>query len=113
MSNLGQRSAAGKLDPNNRVTPGGWVVTFPPEVLPADPAFECWHGAIIGPGGYFQLWIDNALYGVGENGAINEYAPPTAMYVIKGQTITLHWSILTGKAPQAWLYFRQPEVGRL
>jgi len=111
-SNLGVRSAYGVLSASNLVTPGAWVVTFPPAVLPASE-FECWHGAIRGPGGYFLVYLDDQLYGVGENGLINEYAPPTAMYVRQGQAITLHWSIATGTAPTAWLYFRQPEVGRL
>lgn len=111
--NLGHRSAVGTLSTQNRVASGAWLVTFSPQMLPADSDFEVWHGAIRGPGGYFLVYIDDSLFGVGENGLINEYAPPTPMYVRKGQTITLHWSIATGDAPQAWLYLRQPETGRL
>lgn len=113
MGDLGNLSAQGVLSTTNRVASGGWVITFVPSAMPYDSAFEVWHGAIRGPGGYFLVYIDDKLYGVGENGLINEYAPPVAMYVRKGQTITLHWSIATGTAPMAWLYFRQPEVGRI
>jgi len=116
VANLGDRSAVGAaptvLNPN-RVTTGAWIVTFPPEALPSDSDFEVWHGAVRGPGGYFMVYLDDKLYGVGENGLINEYAPPTAMYVRKGQTITFHWSIPTAPAPQVWIYLREPEVGRL
>lgn len=111
--NLGQRSAVGALSQANRVTPGGWVVTYTPEMMPSDSEFEVWHGMIIGPGGYFLVYIDDAGFGVGENGKINEYSPKTPMFVRKGQTITLNWSISTGAAPVCWLYFRQPEVGRV
>lgn len=113
--NLGMRSAIGALTTANRVTPGTnlWVVTFTPQSLAASPDFEVWHGAVRGPGGYFLLYLDDALYGVGENGLINEYAPPTPMYARDGQTISLHWSIGTGAAPNVWLYLRQPEVGRI
>lgn len=113
MSDLGQRSAIGALSPNNFIVPGAWVITFLPEMMPSEPVFEMWHGAVRGPGGYFLVYIDNALFGVGQNGLINEYTSPSAMYVRKGQTVTLNWSIATGTAPQAWLYFRQPEVGRV
>lgn len=113
MSDLGHRSAVGVLSPANLVTPGAWVVQFTPEMMPNESAFEIWHGAVRGPGGYFLVYIDNSLYGVGENGLINEYAPPTPMYVRKGQNVSLHWSISTPPAPQVWLYFRQPEVGRI
>lgn len=113
MSDLGFRSNVGKLLASNRVTAGAWVCTFPPEVLPSDAAFEVHHAAIRGPGGYFLVYIDDQLFGVGDNGLINEYAPAIPMYVRKGQSITLHWSIATGTAPQAWIYLRQPEVGRI
>lgn len=109
------RPGIGALTTNNRVTPGTnlWVVTFSPKDLSVSPDGEVWHGAVRGPGGYFLVYLDDALYGVGENGLINEYAPPTAMYFRDGQTISLHWSIGTGSAPQVWLYLRQPEVGKL
>lgn len=113
-NNLGVRSAIGATSTSNRVTSGAWVVTFRPDKLAAnEPEFEVWHGAIRGPGGYFLVYIDDQMYGVGENGLINEYAPPAAMWVRKGQEITFHWSISTGTAPQVWLYLRRPEVGRL
>lgn len=111
--NLGDRTATGRLSNTNRVTAGAWVITYTPEMLPAEAAFEVWHATIRGPGGYFLVYIDDKLYGVGENGLINEYAPAIPMYVRKGQTITFHWSIATGSAPQAWIYLRQPETGRI
>ncbi len=107
------RSAGGVLSAANKNVAGGWVVTFRPQDMPNDADYEVWHGAVRGPGGFFLLYVDDALYGIGENGLINEYAPPTAMFVRKGQTITLNWSIATGAAPQAWLYLRSPEIGRI
>lgn len=112
-ANLGHRYTVGALSALNKVTAGGWVAIFTPDDLPSESEFEMWHGAIRGPGGYFLTYIDDALYGVGENGRINEYSPSTAMLVRKGSTISLHWSIATGAAPTVWLYFRRPEVGRL
>lgn len=110
--NLGPAYAIGVLSAANKVTSGAWVVTFTPAILGTRQSdFEVWHGAIRGPGGYFLVYVDELLYGVGENGAINEYSPNIAMYIRSGQTITLHWSIATGTAPQAWLYLRQPESG--
>lgn len=111
--NLGFRSAEGVISASNYLTAGCWVVTFTPEEMPAEPEFEIWHGAIRGPGGYFLVYIDNAMFGVGQNGLINEYTPVQPMFIRKGQTVTLNWSISTGNAPRAWLYFRQPEVGRI
>lgn len=111
--NLGVRTRLGTLSTANRIASGNWVIEFRPQDLPADSDFEVWHGAIRGPGGYFLVYLDDSLYGVGENGLINEYAPDIAMYVRKGQAITLHWSTATGTAPQAWLYLREPEVGKL
>lgn len=112
--NLGQQVAVGALDVNNQVTPGTplWVVKFTPEMLPREMEFEVWHGAVRGPGGFFYVYIDNTFYGVGENGRINEYAPSIPMFVRRGQTISLHWSIASGTAPTATLYFRVPEVGK-
>lgn len=117
MGNLGHRTARGVLASGqivNRVTPGGWVITFPTQVLPSDIDFEVWHAVIRGPGGYFYTYLDDIAYGVGANGRINEYAPASsAMLVLKGQAITFHWSIASGVAPTAWIYLRTPEVGRV
>lgn len=116
MAYLGFRTAVGVATTQNKHTPGTslWVVTFLPQNLPSEAEYECWHGSIRGPGGLFLVYLDDALYGVGENGLINEYAPPGgAMFIRKGQTITLNWSIAAAPAPQAWLYFRTPEVGRI
>jgi hypothetical protein len=115
MSNLGQRAANGILTTNNFITPGTslWVITFKPSDLSVSPDAEVWHGAAKGPGGYFLVYLDDSLYGVGENGLVSEYAPTTAMYFRDGQTITAHWSIGTGTAPRMWLYLREPEVGRI
>ncbi len=112
MSDLGSRSAVGALSAANKITAGGWVVTFRTQDMPQSD-YEVWHGAAIGPGGYFLVYLDDTLFGVGENGRINEYAPPQAMYVRAGQSITLHWSIATGTAPQVTFRVREPEVGRL
>lgn len=111
--NLGPRTAIGVLSQDNRITPGGWVVTFPIELLPYAEKMEVWHGVAIGPGGYFRTFLDYTPYGVGANGKINEYAPSIPMYITRGQVITLHWSISTPPAPEVTLYFRTPEVGRI
>jgi hypothetical protein len=117
MSNLGHRTATGRLAVGtllNRVTAGGWVIEFPPQVLPSDSDYEVWHASIRGPGGYFLVYLDDIQYGVSANGRINEYAPASsAMYVRKGQAISLHWSIASGAAPNAWIFLREPEVGQL
>jgi hypothetical protein len=111
-SNLGNRQATGRLDPANKVTPGGWVVTFNPAEMPTTD-YEVYHGSAKGPGGYFHVYIDDTFYDVGENGLINAYDPAHAMYVRKGQTVSLHWSIATGTAPFVVLFLRVPEVGKL
>jgi hypothetical protein len=116
MGYLGVRPKSGVLSTKGYHTPGSnlWVIEWTPQELAGDADFEVWHGAIRGPGGNFLVYLDDALYGVAENGAINEYAPPGgAMYVRKGQTITFNWSIGTGNAPRAWIYLREPEVGRI
>lgn len=113
LSNLGSRYAQGALSGLNLVTPGAWVITFDPAEMVQQSDYEVWHGATRGPGGYFLVYLDDQLFGVGQNGLINEYAPTIPMYVRKGQVITMHWSIATGVAPRAWLYLRIPEVGKL
>jgi hypothetical protein len=96
----------------NPITAGAWVVRFPPEDLPRDINFEAYHGSAIGPGGFALVYLDNDLYGVLENGRYNEFSPNSAaMFVTKGQTIFLYWSIATGAAPKVWFYLRDPEVG--
>lgn len=109
MSYLGNRYAVGVLSGLNLVTPGAWVVTFGVDLMPQDADFEIYHGFARGPGGYFLSYIDNSGYGAAENGLINEYSPAQAMYVRKGQIVTLHWSIDTTPAPQVWFYLRTPK----
>jgi hypothetical protein len=111
-SNLGNRRAVGVASAQNRIVTNGWVVTFRPADMPLDADYEVWHGSATGPGGYFQVYIDDVLFDVGENGKINAYEPSIPMYVRKGQTISLHWSVTTGTAPVVVLFLRQPEVGR-
>lgn len=113
MAVLGVRYRTGALNPLNPIAAGNWSIEYRPQDLPADSDFEIYHGAVRGPGGYFLVYLDNSLYGVGENGLINEYAPDIPMYVRKGQSIWLHWSTATGTRPEAWLYPREPEVGKL
>lgn len=106
--NLGVRGPiVGVQLATNFYVPGAWVCTFTPEDLPSDQEFECYHGFVRGPGGTFLVYIENAGFGVGQNGTINEYAPSIPMRIRKGQTITLNWNIATGNPPVAWLYFRQ------
>lgn len=115
--NLGDRFAEGLIPSpaaNNLYVAGGWVVTFKPDNMPAAPSFEVWHGAVRGPGGTFLVYLDGVkFFDIGENGLINAYEPQQPMYVVKGQSIVFYWSIATGTAPKVWLYFREPEVGRI
>ena len=113
MADLGKLPGVGILNPANPVTPGAWTVTFPSQDLPNEN-FEVWHGYARGPGGYAEVWIDDAGFGILQSGRVNEYAPAgSAMFVRKGSTIFVHWSITTAPAPKVIFYFRQPEVGRL
>ena len=114
-NNLGVRSADGAKLNTNYVFTGGWVVTFKVDQMPAGE-YEVWHGMALGPGGFFIVYIDDNAFGVGENGLINEYAPPKAMKVRDGQLITINWSTaaampatLKYTAPKVWLYLQQPE----
>lgn len=114
MGDLGTRGPVeGVLTADNKFGPGTplWVVTFTPRILSATPDFEVWHASVFGPGGYFLMFRDDSLFSVGQNGLINVYDPNTAMYARDGQTISLHWSIGSGRAPKVWLYLREPEVG--
>jgi hypothetical protein len=114
MAILGKATATGVLSPNNKIAPGGWVVAFDPKDLPRDDDFEVYHGFASGPGGYAFVYLDTTPYDAIENGLFSSYSPHgAAMYVRKGQTITVHWSIATGGAPSVTLYLRQPEVGKL
>lgn len=116
MGNLGVRSAIGVASTQNLFTPGTslWVCTFGVNNLPRDQDFEIYHGSAEGPGGYFKVYLDQDFYGAGQNGIINEYNPRTAaMFVRKGQTITVVWSIGTGAAPTVRFWMRTPEVGRV
>jgi hypothetical protein len=109
---LGHKTETGALSAANKVTSGAWVVTFTPDVFgQGDIDFEVWHGAARGPGGYFETYLDETFYGVGENGRINEYTPSLPMFVRRGQTFSVHWSIATGTAPTVTLFLREPEVG--
>lgn len=115
MGYLGVRSANGALTTKNLFTPGTslWQITFKIEQMPQSD-YEVFHGAVRGPGGRFLVFIDDNQYGVGQNGGVNEYAPRgAAMYIRPAQVITLNWSIATGSAPKAWLYLREPEIGRI
>jgi len=102
----------GALSAANKILSGAWVISFTPDMLPRNDS-ECYHGAILGPGGYFVVYLDESLHSNGANGLINTYEPSIPMFVARGRTITMHWSTASTPAPQAWLYFRPPEVGRL
>lgn len=112
MGYLGPRSATGVLSAANRVAPGAWVITFSAQTFgQGDADFEIWHGVCRGPGGYFETYVDDTFFGVGENGSINEYAPTYPCFIRRGQSFSMHWSIATGTAPTATLFLREPEIG--
>lgn len=116
--NLGSRymrgALAGILEPNiNRVVSGAWLVRFPVDQLPSDPAYEVYHGSLRGPGGQVLVYINDKQWGVILNGRRSEYAPKIPMYVHKGEEISFHWTVTSGTAPQVWLWLRLPEVGRI
>lgn len=108
MTYLGDCQAEGVLSTANRVTSGAWVVTFTPEVFGQGEDFEVYRGAAEGPGGFFKTYMNGRLYGNGENGLINEFGPSSAMFVRRGSTFEMHWSIATGSAPLVVLYMRTP-----
>lgn len=109
MGYLGDAQAVGVLSADNLITPGAWVVVFTPEIFgKGDIDFEVYRGVAEGPGGYFKTYLGGKLYGTGENGRINEYAPTFPMFVRRGQQFTLHWSIATLPAPKVVLYMRTP-----
>jgi hypothetical protein len=116
MSNLGDTVANGVLSTQQLLKPGTplWVCTFEPKMLPRDQDFEIYHGSAIGPGGYFLVYLNDKLYGIGKNGILNEYSPRgSAMYVTKGSTVTVVWSIGTGVIPVVRYWMRTPEVGKI
>lgn len=107
---LGARTQTGVQSPANRIMPGAWVVEFVSGKDFRSEDVEVWHAAFIGPGGYVRVYIDHDLFGVAENGKINEYTPSIPMYVKKGQRITLHWSTDATPAPVVTLWLRTPAV---
>jgi hypothetical protein len=116
MGQLGDTVATGKLSTQQLFIPGTllWVCSFPVDNLPRDQDFEVYHGSAEGPGGVFKVYLDDKFYGAGRNGTINEYNPrSSAMYVRKGQAITVVWSIGTGNPPTVRFWMRTPEVGKL
>lgn len=114
LRNVTQTGIPGTAQYQNKILAGAWIVRFQTQDFPRDMDFEIWHGAAIGPGGYFRVYIDQDLYGIGENGLYNEFSPNSAaMFIRKGQEVSLHWSIAAAPAPQVWFYLRTPEVGLL
>lgn len=116
--NLGHRYAKGVLGgilpPNvNVVVPGAWLIRFPTDQLPTDSAFEMYSGIIIGPGGEVVVYVDDIPVDNILNGRRSTYAPKIALYVYKGREISFHWTISSGTFPQAWIWLRKPEVGRI
>lgn len=105
---LGFRKQTGRLDPQNRVTAGAWTVTFTPETMSIPEDYEIRHIALHGPGGTFEVWIDDAFYSAAIRGDLNEYDPKNAMPIRRGQTIYFYWDIATGTAPEVLVYaYRQ------
>jgi len=105
---LGVRQASGEIGPANRNVAGAYVVTFSPDNFGVPDDFEIFHIAIKGPGGNFEVWIDETFYSTTDRGDINEYDPKWAMPVRRGQSVTFHWSLATGTAPQVWMFLRRP-----
>jgi hypothetical protein len=112
MSDLGPRTKEGVKLTTNKILPGAWVVTFPAIDMPRDP-YEVYHGALTGPGGYAQVYLDETLEDIIENGHISAFDPNIATYVRPGQVITIHWSTASGTAPKVTLKIRTPEAGRI
>lgn len=108
--NLGWRTKTGVLSAANRVTSGAWVVEFrPADFGLGEIDFEIYHAAARGPGGYFLTYVDDAFYGSGRNGLVNEYSPTIAQPMRRGQSWSAHWSVATGSAPTVTLFMRLPE----
>lgn len=110
MTNLGHRPATGFADPANPNGSGCWTVRWRPDELPATD-FEVYHAVILGPGGKFDVYLDDSIYSTGVRGDRNEYDPNNAMPVRKGQTIFFYWTISTGTRPTARIDLRTPTSG--
>lgn len=106
MTALGVRQAKGAADQTNPLLAGGWTVTFTPKDLSIAGDFEVYHIVIRGPGGQFEVWLDNTFYSAAIRGDRNEYDPNQAMPVRAGQTIYFYWNVATGTAPIVYLYPR-------
>lgn len=101
---LGVRAQTGFLDANNRVVAGSFTVLFTPEIMSIPEDYEVRHIALKGPGGDFEVWIDDAFYSGSPRGDINEYDPKQPMPIRRGQSIYFYWERATGTTPSVWLY---------
>lgn len=109
MANLGNRQAAGVLDPSNPVTAGAWTVQFTPQVLNIQQHFEVYHIAVRGPlGSTFQIFQDTTFYDAVARGDLNSWDPSQPMHVQPGRTIYFYYSVTTSPAPQVTIYCREP-----
>lgn len=104
---------AGSVMFPNAIFVNAWVCRFTVAKLPADADFEVHRAALRGPGGYVLMYVNDKLVSVCDNGRMAVFSPKQALFVCKGEEITLHWSVTTAPAPRVWLYMRQPEIGRL
>jgi hypothetical protein len=106
MTSLGSRNAVGFLDPANVNGAGNWTVRFRPDDLNIPGEFEVYHISLRGPGGFFDVYIDDAFYSTAIRGDRNEYDPTQPMILREGQTVYFYWTIATGTAPKVWVYCR-------
>lgn len=105
---LGFRTSIGFLDPANRVTPGAWTVLFTPETMSIPDDYEVRHIALRGPGGDFEVWVDDHFYSASPRGDINEYDPKNPMPVRRGESIYFYFSRATGIRPTVLVYAYRP-----
>lgn len=108
MASLGNRQAAGVLDPNNPIKPGAWTVTFSPQVIDISVAFEVYHIAVIGPAGStFRIYHDTTFYDAVAHGDLNSWDPAQPMLFTPGRTMYFYYDSTQTPAPQVTIYCRE------
>lgn len=104
---LGPRAQTGIADPQNMLAAGNWTVTFAPKSLQFSmPLAEVYHIAVKGPGGFFEVFINEDFWDTSDFGGNNSWDPAQPMLIRPGDTVFFFWSLSGGTAPQVTLWLR-------
>jgi hypothetical protein len=104
---LGPRTAAGVLDPNNPVGAGNWTVTFPPNIIAVQvPQFEVYHIVLSGPGGYLEIYRNSDWWDTTLLASRNSWDPEQPLLLRQADTLYFYWSVASGSAPMVTLWLR-------